>query len=99
MRDPSPMVMATSSSELWGEIPPAASDNPLGLSPAEREAMAHISRPLPLEGPKIYQPAPSGVPSVKREPHGPDPLVTNTVELLVYKRQIDRLLEAADQYR
>ncbi|XP_059091411.1 uncharacterized protein LOC131886950 [Tigriopus californicus] len=43
--------------QLWGDIPDAA-PSPVGLSPAEIEALRRLPRPLWLEGPKIYSPAP-----------------------------------------
>jgi len=81
---------------LWGEIPPPR-ENKLRLSSAEREALCSIPRALNLEGPKIHQPTERTL--VKREPPPSDPLVTNTIQLLAYKQQLDRLMDIAIQYK
>jgi len=43
------------SKSLWGELP-STSNSSVGLSETEKDALRRLSRPLPLKGPKIYQP-------------------------------------------
>jgi len=81
---------------LWGEIS-GPSENILDLSLSEREMLDKISRPLPVEGPKFF--APTIQPTqIKTEQHE-DPLVTNTIQLLQYKRAIEKLLETVATYK
>jgi hypothetical protein len=74
--------------EVWGEIPVE-----LGISQAEREAVTTLQQVPVLEGPKLFQPEPV-TSRVKDEPRTEDILVTKSIELLRYRRQITRLLEA-----
>jgi len=81
---------------LWGELPTPA-DNLLDLTPSEREGLCKISRPLPVEGPKFH--APTTRPTqIKTEPHS-DPIVTNTIQLLQYKRALEKLLDTVYNYK
>jgi len=83
---------------LWGEIPNDRTKT--GLSQAEREALCKIPQVPLLEGPKLYQPEPESA-KIKQEvavaPN--DVLVTQTIELLRYRRQMTRVLEAVVQHK
>jgi len=81
----------------WGELPQPY-ENKLNLSPSEREALCNIPRALNLEGPKIHQPTEQAT-SIKCEPPESDQIVTNTIQLLIYKQQLERLLDTANQYK
>jgi len=80
-------------SQLWGEIP-LPSENKLNLSTSERESLCAIPPALRLEGSKIHQPT-DKTPSMKQEPPPGDPMVLNTIQLLAYRRRLDRLLDQA----
>jgi len=81
---------------LWGELP-TPSENLLNLTPGEREVLCKISRPLPVEGPKFH--APTTQPTrIKTEQHT-DPLVINTIQLLQYKRTLEKLLDTVSTYK
>ena len=78
------------SSPLWGEIP-GTPETSIQLSPAERESLLKLSRPLPVDGPKFHAPI-TKVKEMKVEPSR-DPLVMNTIQLMEYKRVLEKLLE------
>jgi len=82
--------------QLWGETKNQFEISP-DISHAEREALCKIPRPLPVEGPKFYTPV-NRCPNVKTEPHT-DPLVTNTIQLLHYKRTLEKLLDNVSNYK
>ena len=45
------------SNHLWGEFSESpAAVGLIGLTPAEKEQLTRLPRPLPLEGPRIHQP-------------------------------------------
>lgn len=58
----SSMSGAIDTTSLWGEFTegPSASNSSVGLTPAEKEQLTRLPRPLPLEGPRIHQPGTSG---------------------------------------
>merc|ERR1719312_1527596 len=69
----------------------------MNLTPGEREGLCKISRPLPVEGPKFH--APTTQPTrIKTEQHT-DPLVINTIQLLKYKRVLEKLLDTVSTYK
>ena len=82
---------------LWGEIP-GSDTSSINLTPSEKEALLKISRPLTdqIDGPKFHSPL-TTMKEMKMEPQT-DPLVTNTIQLLEYKRVcpdtlLDQLLD------
>jgi len=83
-------------SYLWGELP-SPPDNLLNLTPGEREGLCKISRPQPVDGPKFH--APTTQPTrIKTEQHT-DPLVINTIQLMQYKRVLEKLLDTVATYK
>ena len=84
------------SSPLWGEIP-GTPETSIQLSPAERESLLKLSRPLPVDGPKFHAPI-TKVKEMKVEPSR-DPLVMNTIQLMEYKRVLEKLLETVSGYK
>ena len=86
----------TNKSLLWGELPNPA-ENLLNLTASEREGLCKISRPLPVEGPKFHAPTTRST-HIKTEPHC-DPLVMNTIQLLQYKRVLEKLLDTVATYK
>jgi len=91
-----PGLQTLDKSYLWGELPNPA-DNLLNLTQGEREGLCKISRPLPVEGPKFH--APTTQPTrIKTEQHM-DPLVINTIQLLQYKRALEKLIDTVSTYK
>lgn len=81
---------------LWGE-PPLELRSKAGLSQKEKDALCNIPQAPLLEGPKLHQPETENI-LVKQECVGAgsqtsDILVTKSIELLRYRRQITRQLE------
>jgi len=92
-----PQSKPNTKSYLWGELP-TPSENLLNLTQADREGLCKISRPLFLvEGPKFHTPTQRST-HIKTEPHT-DPLVFNTIQLLQYKRVLEKLLETVSTYK
>ena len=81
---------------LWGELD-SARENVLDLSPMERESLMKLCRPLTVEGPKFHSPL-TRQNQLKREPTS-DPIVDNTIELLEYKRVLQRLLDTVSNHK
>ena len=90
------MADHSSSTRLWGEIP-GTSETSINLSPLEKEGLLKLSRPLPVDGPKFHSPI-TKVKEMKMEPSC-DPLVMNTIQLLEYRRVLERLLETVSNYK
>ena len=86
----------TDDSILWGEIPGTA-ETSIDLSPAEKEGLLKLSRPLPVDGPKFHAPI-TKVKEMKIEPSC-DPLVINTIQLLEYRRVLEKLLDTVSGYK
>ena len=86
----------TEASLLWGEIP-GTPETSIDLSPAEKEGLLKLSRPLPVDGPKFHAPI-TKVREMKVEPSS-DPLVINTIQLLEYKRVLEKLLDTVSGYK
>ena len=86
----------TEDSILWGEIP-GTPETSIDLSPAEKEGLLKLSRPLPVDGPKFHAPI-TKVKEMKIEPSC-DPLVINTIQLLEYKRVLEKLLDTVSGYK
>ena len=81
---------------LWGELD-SPSENVLDLSPMERESLMKLCRPLTVEGPKFHSPI-TRQNQMKREPTS-DPIVDHTIELLEYKRVLQRLLDTVSHHK
>ena len=81
---------------LWGELD-SATENVLDLSPLERESLMKLCRPLTVEGPKFHSPI-TRQNQLKRDSTS-DPIVDNTIELLEYKRVLQRLLETVSNHK
>ena len=81
---------------LWGELD-SARENVLDLSPMERESLMKLCRPLTVEGPKFHSPI-TRQNQMKREPTS-DPIVDHTIELLEYKRVLQRLLDTVSTHK
>lgn len=86
----------TEASVLWGEIPGTA-ETSIDLSPAEKEGLLKLSRPLPVDGPKFHAPITKDQ-ELKVEPTC-DPLVINTIQLLEYRRVLEKLLDTVSGYK
>ena len=86
----------TDDSILWGEIPGTA-ETSIDLSPVEKEGLLKLSRPLPVDGPKFHAPI-TKVKEMKIEPSC-DPLVINTIQLLEYRRVLEKLLDTVSGYK
>ena len=81
---------------LWGELD-SARENVLDLSPSERESLMKLCRPLTVEGPKFHSPI-TRQNQMKREPSC-DPIVEHTIELLEYRRVLQRLLDTVSHHK
>ena len=83
---------------LWGEIP-QSDQSSINLTPQEKEGLMTISRPLTtqIDGPKFHSPL-TNQKEMKMEQQC-DPLVINTIQLLEYKRVLEKLLETVSSYK
>ena len=81
----------------WGELS-SAKENVLDLSAQERESLVKLCRPLTVEGPKFHSPLTVRQHEMKRD-STTDPLIDNTIQLLEYKRVLQRLLQTVSNYK
>ena len=89
--------MIHSENSLWGEMSPAR-ENVLDLSPQERESLMKLCRPLAVEGPKFHSPLTVRQSEVKLDPAS-DPVIDHTIQLLEYKRSLQKLLDTVSNYK
>lgn len=92
-----------SSPPLWGQCsgPAARAAANTRLTPADRKKLAQIPRPLPLEGPKIYQPTGSDAsPALTGSWHSlSDPLLLNGLAITRYLNKVNDVAAEARERR
>jgi len=81
---------------LWGEIP-GTTETCIGLSQSDKDSLQKLLKPLPIDGPKFHAPITKNK-EMKME-QSCDPLVINTIQLLEYKRVLERLLDTVSNYK
>ena len=82
------------SQTLWGELEDSDSEK-VNLSPADRELLLRIPKPLSLEGPRIHQPKITDLKCHTYSSNLQESYVTHGVQLLAYINELNKIKEAA----